>query len=179
MLVETREQAKWRDEQEQADLSIALALSSAEVANAQQHTKPASHKTKPAAQRKKSSRSTQSSPTAAKARRNCRVTKQRLPETRTAQTAKSLIVKLPIKYYNIGPKMLRGKYGIKLKRERLFTRTRRGLSSGTTLVPELRCPIFLETTLYSYTTCWSTTTRNSGLGRSSVSRRMRHSREQS
>ncbi|KAK5092424.1 hypothetical protein LTR24_005242 [Lithohypha guttulata] len=130
MLVETRAQAKWRDEQEQADLSIALALSSAEVANAQQHAKPASRKTKPSAQKKKSSGSTQSSSAAAKARRNRRVTKQRLPETETAQTAKSLMVKLPIKYYNIGPKVLREKYGIKLKREKIVHTNKKRFKLG-------------------------------------------------
>lgn len=108
---------------------IALALSSAESSDIQHHTKLASQNPKPSAQNK-SFRSTRPLPKTPKTRIKRRTTKQDSSKTRTARSSKSLVVRLPVRYYNISPKVLRERLSIKIKRDKVVHTNRKRFKLG-------------------------------------------------
>ena len=119
MGVYTRAHSKVIDEHEQAAVDLAIKLSSADASFVRHDKKPVSKKTKLPARSRKSTKGKISSSTIVKVQRVHHVKNQKSLEAKRAPKPKSLMVKLPVKYYNIGYKVLREKYGIKIKREKV------------------------------------------------------------
>lgn len=109
--------------QEQAALEVALALSAATTPSIEDHAQYAPRTTHSRVRRPKPPRATPVLATTIKARNPGRVAKK--SAKKSAQKSKasskqtSLIVRLSVKYYNVGPKVLRERFGIKIKREKV------------------------------------------------------------